>query len=32
VDEAIAEAARGNVLTREDHRARNAARLSTFKD
>jgi len=32
VDEAVAEAARGNVLTREEHRARNAARLSAFKD
>jgi antitoxin ParD1/3/4 len=32
VDEAVVETARGNVLTREEHRARNAARLSAFKD
>lgn len=32
VDEALAAAARGDVLTREEHRARNAARLDAFKD
>jgi antitoxin ParD1/3/4 len=32
VDEALADVARGNALTRDEHRARNAARLSTYKD
>jgi hypothetical protein len=32
VDEALAEVAHGNVLTREEHRARNAVRLSAFKN
>jgi hypothetical protein len=32
VDEALADVARGNVLTRDEHSARNAARLSALKD
>lgn len=32
VDDALADVARGHVLTREEHRARNAARLSALKD
>jgi antitoxin ParD1/3/4 len=32
VDEALAEAARGDVISREEHRARNAARLAALKE
>lgn len=32
VDEARAEVARGDVIGLEEHRARNAARLASFKD
>ena len=32
VDEALADVARGEVLSRDEHRARNAARLAAFKD
>ena len=32
VDEARAAVARGDVMGREEHRARNAARLASFKD
>jgi antitoxin ParD1/3/4 len=32
VDDALADAARGNVLSREEHRTRNASRLAAFKD
>jgi antitoxin ParD1/3/4 len=32
VDEALAEVERGEVITLEEHRARNAARLAAFKD
>jgi antitoxin ParD1/3/4 len=32
VDEALAEVARGDVLTLEEHRARNAVRLAALKD
>jgi antitoxin ParD1/3/4 len=32
VDEALAEVARGEVVTREEHRARIAALLDSFKD
>jgi antitoxin ParD1/3/4 len=32
VDEALAEVERGDVLTLEEHRARNAARLAALKD
>jgi len=32
VDEALAEVARGDVITREEHRARNAARLAALKE
>jgi antitoxin ParD1/3/4 len=31
VDEALAEVARGDVLSHEEHRARNAARLAALK-
>jgi antitoxin ParD1/3/4 len=31
VDEALAEAANGNVITREEHEARTAARLAAMK-
>jgi antitoxin ParD1/3/4 len=32
VDEAMAAVARGDVLSREEHQARNAARLAALKD
>jgi hypothetical protein len=32
VDEALAEVARGGVISREQHRARNAARLAALKE
>ena len=32
VDEALAEVARGDVISREEHRARNAARLAALKE
>ena len=32
VDEARADVAQGNVISREEHRARSAARLASFKD
>jgi len=32
IDEAEADIARGDVLTLEEHRARNAARLATLRD
>lgn len=32
VDEALAAVARGDVLSREEHRARNTARLDALKD
>jgi antitoxin ParD1/3/4 len=32
VDEALAEVERGEFITLEEHRARNAARLAAFKD
>lgn len=32
VDEALAEVARGDVINREEHRARNAARLAALKE
>jgi len=32
VDEALADVARGEVLSRDEHRARNAARLAALKD
>lgn len=32
VDEAHIEVARGNVISREEHRARNAARLAAMKE
>jgi hypothetical protein len=32
VDEALAEVARGDVISREEHRTRNAARLAVLKE
>ncbi|HET7883200.1 MAG TPA: hypothetical protein VFL55_20105 [Acetobacteraceae bacterium] len=32
VDEALAEVSRGDVISREEHRARNAARLAALKE
>ncbi len=32
VDEALAEVARGDVISREEHRARNTARLAALKE
>jgi antitoxin ParD1/3/4 len=32
VDEALAEVARGEYITLDEHRARNASRLAAFKD